>query len=139
MDVQTRQFVEALKSLNEATKQVENVATTLLGGGKFGTPKEATPELSGDSADGGRDTNGTRTTEWSVSTDTGLLIDCLKSMDNLYGEILNAIEVHYGEEQEDAIIERVISKPYLALRDAIKVILLEVMEENLATIGSTEL
>ena len=33
MDVQTRQFVEALKSLNEATKQVENVATTLLGGG----------------------------------------------------------------------------------------------------------
>lgn len=32
MDVQTRQFVEALKSLNEATKQVENVATTLLGG-----------------------------------------------------------------------------------------------------------
>lgn len=47
--------------------------------------------------------------KYSVSPDTESFVDCLNALSEVYGVILNAIEQHYGEEQEDAIADRVIS------------------------------
>ena len=76
--------------------------------------------------------------KYSVSPDTEKFIDCLNALTEAYGSIIEAVEQHYGEEQVDTIMEQTIHAPYNALRDAVKSLLLESIEENISTKDSTE-
>lgn len=78
-------------------------------------------------------------TKYSVSESTAKFIDCLNTLSSAYGEVCEAVGKLYGEDQEDKIIDREIYKPYSALRDAVKVLLLDSIEDNIATINSKKI
>lgn len=114
----TRTLVDAVQKLNEAAKNIEEATSTKE------TLEQSAPRTGG---------------KYTISPNTEAILDCLRSLEDFYGQVLNAIEANYGVDQEDSVMSRLILDPYVALRGAIKELFLEVMEDNLAIKGSTEI
>lgn len=79
--------------------------------------------------------------KYTVSKTTQNFIDCLLTMQNLYGQVGSAIEYMYGENQkavDDIINERVWEK-YDALWDAMKELMADSITEQLGNVNSTEI
>ncbi|MFI3331824.1 MAG: hypothetical protein SNI51_02200 [Rikenellaceae bacterium] len=79
----------------------------------------------------------TAKTKRTLSASTEALITAKCALSDIYGDIVNAMELVYGEQQSDRYYERV-GDALMPIRDLVDSYILESIDVNISNLESTE-
>lgn len=79
------------------------------------------------------------TSNYKVTEGTSTYINAIRTLDDGFGQVLDAIDTTYGKGESEGTIAKPFTDKYQELRKEVESLLLESINSNIATLGKMEI